>query len=119
MEASQLPNYSFEDRPWGSFERFTLNEPTTVKILTLKAGESTSLQTHTTRREFWRILSGRGAVLIGDMHQEAIAGNAFMVPQGAVHRLEGGAEGMSLIEIAFGHFDENDITRIEDKYHRV
>jgi len=47
-----LTNYKIEERPWGNFERFTLNEKTTVKIITVNAGESISLQTHENRDEF-------------------------------------------------------------------
>ena len=41
-----LVNYLKEERPWGNFERFTLNEKATVKIVTVNEGESISLQTH-------------------------------------------------------------------------
>ncbi len=111
--------YQHEDRPWGSFERFTLNEPTTVKIITVRAGEATSLQKHAHRREFWRIIAGDGFVLINGVRDHAREGDEFTVPQGTTHRLEGGVSNMVLLEIAFGYFDENDIERIEDRYHRV
>ena len=40
-------------KPWGSFDQYTLNERSTVKILTINPGASTSLQSHKHRREFW------------------------------------------------------------------
>ena len=58
MEA--LTSYEKEQRPWGNFERFTLNEKTTVKIITVNAGEELSLQKHNNRTEFWKIISGSG-----------------------------------------------------------
>ena len=37
-----LAHYAKEERPWGNFERFTLNEKTTIKIISVNAGESFS-----------------------------------------------------------------------------
>ena len=114
-----LSNYEKEIRPWGDFERFTLNERSTVKIITLKAGEAFSLQTHQHRQEFWRVLSGSGTVTIGGDHRDAAPGNEFFIPYGTNHRAEAGQGGFVFLEIAFGEFDEGDITRLEDKYGRV
>jgi mannose-1-phosphate guanylyltransferase/mannose-1-phosphate guanylyltransferase/mannose-6-phosphate isomerase len=107
-----------EDRPWGSFERFTLNEPTTVKILTIKPGESLSLQTHQKRDEFWKILSGNGSILVGEHEFEAIPGNEYLARRGTPHRLAAGSEELKFLEISFGDFDEEDEVRIEDNYGR-
>lgn len=114
-----LSHYEKEERPWGAFERFTHNEQTTVKIITVKAGEAFSLQTHSHRAEFWRILSGSGVVTVGEETKEGRAGDAFYVAEGATHRVKGGLDGVVFLEIAFGIFDESDITRLEDKYGRA
>ena len=114
-----LSNYEKEVRPWGNFERFTLNESTTVKIITVSPEEEFSLQTQEHRGEFWRILSGYGTVTVGDDEHEANAGDEFFIPQGQKHRAHAGPDGLSFLEIAFGQFDEHDITRLEDKYGRV
>jgi len=114
-----LTNYEREERPWGNFERFTLNEQTTVKILTINPGESVSLQTHEHRDEFWRIIRGSGAVRIGETQHEARVGDTFWCARGSKHKIEGGPEGIQWLEISFGAFDESDITRLEDKYGRV
>ena len=114
-----LANYEKETRPWGKFERFTLNEKTTVKIITVHAGESISLQTHAYRDEFWRVLSGSGTIRIGGVDNEAREESAFFCPRGTEHRVTGGPEGIRFLEIAFGDFDENDITRLEDRYGRA
>ena len=114
-----LPHYEKQERPWGEFERFTLNEASTVKIITVKAGEEFSLQTHAHRDEFWRILSGSGTVTIGEQRYEAQAGGSFYCPRATKHRAEGGPEGLTFLEIAFGDFDESDITRFDDKYGRM
>lgn len=114
-----LSNYEKEVRPWGEFERFTLDEKTTVKLITVKAGEAFSLQTHEHRDEFWRVLSGSGIVRVGDTDTEAKVGDTFFSLRGTKHRVTGGPSGISFLEIAFGDFDENDIKRIEDKYGRT
>ena len=114
-----LSNYEKEIRPWGNFERFTLNETTTVKIVTVSPHEAISLQTHENRDEFWRILSGSGIVVIDNIEQEAKPGDQFFGKRGNKHRVEGGPGGLSFLEIAFGEFEEGDITRLEDKYGRA
>ena len=57
MGMEGLSNYEKEVRPWGNFERFTLNEQSTVKIITVNPGEAFSLQVHGHREEFWRGVS--------------------------------------------------------------
>jgi len=115
-----LKNYEKEGRPWGAFERFTLNEATTVKILTVKPGEAFSLQTHAHRDEFWRVLSGSGIVRIGEEGERPVKeGDTCYIPRGFIHRAIGGPAGLTFLEISFGIFDEADITRLEDEYGRA
>lgn len=114
-----LSNAEKDVRPWGFFERFTLNEESTVKIISVSANEAFSLQTHAHRKEFWRVLMGSGVITIGGEHHDATAGDSFFVDVGVAHRAEAGPDGLQLLEIAIGEFNENDITRLEDKYGRV
>ncbi len=114
-----LANYATEERPWGSFVRFTLNEPSTVKILTLLPGKKFSLQKHSGRDEFWRIMSGSGTLVIGDETKEAKVGDEFYASRGTAHRAQAGSEGMQLLEISFGEFDEHDEVRLEDDFGRT
>lgn len=107
------------ERPWGNFRQFTLNEPSTVKILTVKPNESLSLQSHAKRTEFWHVISGSGVVEIGEIKKETIVGDEHEIPIGAKHRLSAGPEGIQVLEIAIGDFDEyGDIVHYEDKYGR-
>ena len=115
---SDLARYEKEVRPWGGFERFTLNEKTTIKIITVAPGEAFSLQTHEKRKEFWRILRGSGTITHGKVITEGKAGDEFLIQEGDEHRAEANAEGLEFLEIAFGEFDEGDITRLEDRYGR-
>ncbi len=114
-----LANYDKEERPWGGFERFTLNEQTTVKILTVREGEAFSLQTHEHRDEYWRVLTGSGVIRIGETESDATEGDTFFSPRGSAHRVTGGPGGITFLEISFGNFDESDIKRLEDKYGRA
>lgn len=117
--ADPLPfkKYS-EERPWGKFERFTNNQPSTVKIISVNPVQELSLQWHHKREEFWRVIFGWGKVIIGEQEQEANEGDEFFIKKGQVHRLVSGDLGIKVLEIAFGDFSEDDIVRIDDKYDR-
>lgn len=106
-----------EERPWGGFERFTLNELSTVKIITVKAGEAFSLQYHNNRAEFWKILKGEGLVTVGDETRKTTEDEEIFIPKNTNHRMQGITD-ISFLEIAMGEFDEKDIVRLEDKYGR-
>ena len=114
-----LKNYAKEERPWGIFERFTLNEATSVKVVAVNPGEAISLQRHGDRDEFWRVLAGSGIITIGAAEHSAAPGQDYYTPRGSAHRIAAGPEGLALLEIAFGNFDEGDITRLEDRYGRA
>jgi mannose-6-phosphate isomerase-like protein (cupin superfamily) len=115
----RLPRYWEEERPWGGFKRFTHNEPTTVKIITVNAGQPISLQRHKHRDEYWYVFKGTGIIHIDGVDYEAREGSDFFCPRGCIHRVSGGPEGTTFLEIAFGEFDEADIERLEDRYGRT
>lgn len=115
----QSPKPYREERPWGDFVEFTKNTTSTVKIITVKPGESLSLQKHQHRDEFWRVLSGTGTITIGQTVSEAKPGDEYFAPRGTEHRFSGGNSALSMLEISFGDFDEGDIVRLEDKYGRI
>jgi len=108
-----------EDRPWGSFDQFTHNTPSTVKILNVSANKRLSLQKHKLRGEFWHVVSGNGVITIDTKEYNAQQGDEFEISVGMVHRIAGGSEGMQILEISTGKFDEGDIIRIEDDFNRV
>jgi len=105
-------------RPWGYFLQFCENTPVTVKIIVVKSGEVLSLQSHAKREEFWRIISGEGTAEIGGERLNVKSGDELTVPIGVKHRLSAGAADLNVLEISFGDFAEDDITRYEDKYGR-
>jgi mannose-6-phosphate isomerase-like protein (cupin superfamily) len=107
-----------EDRPWGQFEQFCLNEKCTTKIISVNPNAKLSLQYHKNRDEFWRVIFGEGIIVLGDKEHIAKEGDEFFIPRGTLHRIKTGDGHMKMLEISFGHFDENDIVRIEDLYKR-
>jgi mannose-6-phosphate isomerase len=107
-----------DHRPWGRFRRYTHGEPTTVKLITVEAGQQLSLQRHAHRDELWVMLDPGPLVRIGDDETEAAPGDEFFIPRGTVHRISGGSQPARFLEVAFGRFDEDDIERLEDRYGR-
>ena len=106
-------------KPWGSFTRFTNNEPSTVKILHINKGEEFSLQYHTHREEFWKIISGHPEIIVGDeVTHNPKPGDEFTILSHTNHRIFAPNDDVFVLEISTGQFDEDDIVRIEDKYGR-
>lgn len=108
-----------ENRPWGKFDQFCLNEPVTVKFLYVNPNERLSYQYHDQRSEFWKVVKGSGQVVLNDETLEAKIGDEFEISVGTKHRIIANDEGITILEISFRHFDENDNHRVEDKYGRV
>jgi mannose-1-phosphate guanylyltransferase/mannose-1-phosphate guanylyltransferase/mannose-6-phosphate isomerase len=106
------------ERPWGNFRQFTHNESSTIKIITIKPNEILSLQTHSKRAEFWHIISGDGIIQIKDQKINVKVGDEFEIGVGDKHRMSAGSNGMQVLEISIGDFDEEDIIHFEDKYGR-
>ena len=107
------------EKPWGQFKQFTHNELSTVKIISLNSSSSLSLQYHNNRTEFWRIISGHPIVTVGETTTNASPGDEFFIDKLQKHRIETKDEPAQFLEIAHGDFDEEDITRLEDKYGRA
>lgn len=113
------PKPYFDKRPWGDELWITDKQPVMVKILNVNSGEAFSLQYHNDRDEYWRVLSGNGIAEIDGKKTEVGPGDEIVAPRGAQHRLTGGSERLTVLELAFGRFDENDIVRLEDRYGRI
>jgi len=113
------PDIFYDKRPWGEEYWFKGEKPSMTKIIKVKPGESLSLQFHDQRDEYWYIISGDGNAEIGEERLELASGVSCFIPRKMTHRLRGGKESLVLLEMAFGHFDEQDIVRLEDKYGRV
>ncbi len=108
-----------EERPWGNFIKFSTNQVSTVKLITVNAQSALSLQSHTLRDEFWHIISGEGTITIEDEKIFAKAGDNFSIARQKKHRVETSSSALVFLEIALGEFDENDIMRFDDIYGRI
>lgn len=108
-----------EEKPWGNFRRFTHNLPSTVKIITVNPNCELSLQSHTKRKEFLRVIRGDGIFEIENKNFPVSVGHEQEIPVNAKHRIKSGANGIEVLEISLGDFEEEDIIRYEDKYGRV
>ncbi len=106
------------DKPWGAFDRYTLNQPCTVKILTVAPGQALSLQSHEHRDELWVVIEGDPQIQIGETVHAARCGQEFYIPRRVLHRLSTGSHGARVLEISLGQFDEEDVIRHQDRYGR-
>ena len=107
-----------EKRPWGRFERFTLNEPSTVKLVYVDGDKRLSLQYHNNRSEFWKVVKGPVKVQLGNDTKMLQEGESMAIPKSTMHRLIGAGTDATILEISTGEFDESDIVRVEDDYKR-
>jgi len=108
-----------EKRPWGRFERFTLNEKSTVKLVYLDGDKRLSLQYHNNRAEFWKVIKGPVSVQLDKETKTLQTGESIIIPNNGVHRLIGAGTDAIVLEISTGDFDESDIVRLEDDYKRT
>jgi len=106
-----------EKRPWGNFKTLALNEKCSVKILEIKKNEELSLQKHKKRIELWYPLC-KGKVQIGNKIINVKEGDLIKIGKKVKHRAFGGKNGLKILEVSLGKFDEKDEIRLEDKYGR-
>ena len=105
-------------RPWGSFLQYANNEEVTVSLMTVKAGQRLSLQSHTGRAELWIALDDGAQIQVDDQVIEAVAGDEIWIPAGSRHRLGSSGGTVRVLEVAFGNWQQADIRRYEDDYDR-
>jgi mannose-1-phosphate guanylyltransferase/mannose-6-phosphate isomerase len=113
------PPVAFIERPWGSFKQYAHNAQCTVSLMTVQPGMRLSLQSHTGRAELWIILDEGAVVQTGEMLRACQAGDEIWIPAGEKHRLAcPGDKPVRVLEIAFGNWQQEDITRYADDFHR-
>jgi len=108
-------------RPWGTYAALKEEDSYKVKRITVKPGESLSLQYHHHRAEHWVVVQGRGIVQIGEIEHETLPGQYRHIPLREKHRLTNtGQEELVLIEVQCGDYlGEDDIVRLADTYGRA
>lgn len=108
-----------EERSWGTYEVLLDSNNCKIKHISVKPNEQLSVQYHNKRSGLWKIISGKGQILIGMDWIEAKPGVVVEIPQGAVHSVKAIDEPLIFIEIQTGtYFGEDDIIRLENKYNR-
>jgi mannose-6-phosphate isomerase len=108
------------EKPWGKFEQYTHNAPSTVKIITVQPGDALSLQYHHRRDELWVVLDAGAKIRIGDVIIRPRVGERVFIPRTTAHRLSAPADrAVRILEVSFGEFDEEDIVRLDDVYGRA
>ena len=106
-------------RPWGRFRQYANNADCTVSLMEVKPGQRLSLQSHTARAELWIVLDDGAQVQVGDEVRACRAGEELWIPANERHRLGCvGERPCRVLEVAFGNWQQADITRYEDDFHR-
>lgn len=117
------PPVDLVTRPWGSFKQYAFNQDTTVSLMSVLPGQRLSLQSHTGRAELWIVLDDGAVVQVGETIATHKAGDEIWIPANEKHRLSGppvgpAARPVRVLEVAFGNWQQADITRYEDDFKR-
>jgi mannose-6-phosphate isomerase len=107
------------DKPWGQVATYALNQPASVRVITVEPGQETSVHFHRMRDEMWVVLDPGLRIEIGNRTVDAAPGQEFMIPAEETHRIScvAGTRGR-ILEIAYGYTTEDDTQRLEDAYGR-
>jgi mannose-1-phosphate guanylyltransferase/mannose-6-phosphate isomerase len=107
------------DKPWGKVTTYSLNQPSSVRLVSIESGEVTSEHYHQLRDEMWVVLDEGLTVQIGNKSVEARPGDEFVVAAEEPHRISNSGPGRGrVLEIAHGYTTEDDTFRLRDDYGR-
>jgi mannose-6-phosphate isomerase len=107
------------DKPWGKVVTYALNQPSSVRVITVEPGQETSVHYHQLRDEMWVVLDNGLTIQIGNRVVEASPGEEFVVASETTHRISNpGAKRGRVLEIAYGYTTEDDTLRLHDDYGR-
>ena len=105
------------EKPWGRVVTYALNQPSSVRVITVEPGQETSVHYHRMRDETWVVLDAGLTVEIGDEVFEADPGEEFTIPAERTHRIRcTGPSPGRILEVAYGYTSEDDSLRLEDPY---
>jgi mannose-6-phosphate isomerase-like protein (cupin superfamily) len=118
--------FAFESRrvekPWGYELIFAHTDSYVGKVLFVRAGQALSLQYHEVKDEAWYVQSGRAALELGTVGDDAPlatvelnAGDAYHFAPGTIHRVTA-LEDTTILEVSTPHLD--DVVRLDDRYGR-
>jgi mannose-1-phosphate guanylyltransferase/mannose-6-phosphate isomerase len=107
------------DKPWGTVVTYALNQPSSVRVITVDPGQETSVHYHRLRDEMWVVLDPGLMIMIGNRVTEGTPGEEFMVSAETAHRISNqGDRAGRVLEIAYGYTTEDDTQRLGDDYGR-
>ncbi|MFC7433396.1 mannose-1-phosphate guanylyltransferase/mannose-6-phosphate isomerase [Hydrogenophaga bisanensis] len=108
-------------RPWGTYATLKEEDGYKVKRITVRPGQSLSLQYHHKRAEHWVVVKGTAIVQIGENEFPTKTGEYRYIPLKELHRLTNtGESDLVLIEVQSGEYlGEDDIVRVSDIYGRA
>jgi mannose-1-phosphate guanylyltransferase/mannose-6-phosphate isomerase len=113
------PSVAFVERPWGSFKQYANNRDCTVSLMTILPGRRLSLQSHAGRAELWIVLDDGAVVQVGTTERPCRVGDEIWIPANEKHRLAcRGDRPVRVLEVAFGNWQQEDITRYHDDFQR-
>jgi len=108
------------ERPWGWFETLAGGDHYQVKRLLIRSGRRLSLQRHHHRCEHWVVVAGSGELQVAEVVMAAVPGTTVFIPQGAIHRAQGGSDDLEIVEVQRGDWlSETDIERLADDFGRL
>jgi mannose-6-phosphate isomerase len=106
-------------RPWGQFKQYAFNEECTVSLMEVKPGMRLSLQSHTGRAELWIVMDPGAQVQVGGHVRDCVPWEEIWIPANEKHRLSCvGDTPCRVLEVAFGNWQQEDITRYDDDFRR-
>ncbi len=107
------------DKPWGKVVTYALNQPSSVRLITVEPGQETSEHYHQLRDEMWVVLDPGLVIQIGNKVLEAQPGDEYVVSAEEPHRIQNkGDKRGRVLEVAYGYTSEDDTFRLQDDYGR-
>jgi mannose-6-phosphate isomerase len=114
-----LKNLTFNSfKPWGSFKQYAHNENVTVSLMSVDPEKRLSLQSHMGRAELWIVLDEGAIVEVDDKIFHPHAGDEMWILANSQHRLTSSGPFVRVLEVAFGDWQQADITRHADDFNR-
>jgi mannose-1-phosphate guanylyltransferase/mannose-6-phosphate isomerase len=86
--------------------------------MTVQPGQRLSVQSHTGRAELWIVLDDGARIEVGDQVFLPRPGAEVWIPARTRHRLASTGTAVRVLEVAFGNWQQEDITRYDDDYAR-
>lgn len=114
----QPPEIKVTTRPWGDIRFYAHNQPATANVARILPGQRLSLQAHANRSELWVILTEGAEVQLGDEILHPPIWAEIWIPAGVRHRIGSLGGEVRFLEVAFGDWQQADITRYADDYDR-